>query len=118
MKSSHNSKRKALYNTPFNQYFRKLDEIDRGKRYTDEFGSIMILGLVEEVGEMARAYLAKHGRKQTNLAAQEDETYTQELGDLMLSILRFARLKKINLHERLMYSLDKIAKRQKEPKRK
>lgn len=113
-----NTKRKALYNTPFNQYFRMLDEIDRGKHYTEEFGSIMILGLMEEVGEMARAYLAKHGRKATNLAAQADETYTQELGDLMLSILRFARLKRINLHERLMYSLEKIAKRQKQPKEK
>jgi NTP pyrophosphatase (non-canonical NTP hydrolase) len=111
-----NSKRKALYNTPFNQYFRLLDEIDRGKHYTEEFGSIMILGLVEEIGEMSRAYLAEHGRKQTNLAAQADETYTQELGDLMLSILRFARLKKINLHERLMYSLEKIKRRQKQPK--
>lgn len=111
-----NTKRKALYNTPFNQYFRMIDQIDRGKHYTDEFGSIMIIGLIEEVGEMARAYLAKHGRKRTNLAAQTDETYTQELGDLMLMILRFARLKKINLHERLMYSLEKIMKRQKQPK--
>lgn len=111
------TKRKALYNTPFNKYFRMLDEIDRGKRYSEEFGSIMILSLVEEVGEMARAYLAKHGRKQTNLAAQEDETYTQELGDLLLSILRFARLKRINLDERLMYSLQKIARRQTQPKK-
>lgn len=109
--------RQALYSTPFNKYFRLLNEIDKGKRYTDEYGSILILGLVEEIGEMARAYLAKHGRKQTNLAAQLDETYEQELGDILLTIIRFARVKKINLDERIMYSLNKIEKRKTQPKK-
>jgi len=109
--------RNVLYKTPFNQYFRKLDEIDKGSRYSREYGSILILGLVEEVGEMSRAYLAEHGRKTTNLAAQLDETYEEELGDILLSILRLARIKKINLHERIMYSLNKIEKRKKQPKR-
>lgn len=77
----------------------------------------MILSLVEEIGEMTRAYLAKHGRKKSNIAAQEDESYEQELGDILISILRFARIKNINLHERIMYSLKKIEKRQDEPKR-
>ena len=35
----------------------------------------------------------------------------KELGDLMLTILRIARIKNINLHERLMYSLEKVKKR-------
>lgn len=109
--------RRALYSTPFNQYFRKLDQIDKGVRYKKEFGSMLILGLVEEVGEMARAYLAKHGRKQSNIAAQRDESYEQELGDIMVVILRFARIKKINLHDRIMYSLNKIERRKKNPKR-
>lgn len=78
----------------------------------------MILTLVEEIGEMARAYLAEHGRKKTNLAAQQDETYEQELGDILVSILRFARVKNINLDERIMYSLDKIKTRKKKPKTK
>lgn len=77
---------------------------------------MLILTLVEEVGEMARAYLAKHGRKKTNLAAQADETYEQELGDILVAILRFARVKKINLDERINYSLTKIQKRQTQPK--
>lgn len=109
--------RKALYTTPFNKYFRLLNDIDKGKRYTDEYGSILILGLVEEIGEMARAYLAEHGRKQSNLAAQLDETYEQELGDILLTIIRFARVKKINLDERIMYSLNKIQKRKTQPKK-
>lgn len=103
--------------TPFGQYFRYLDEVDKGQRYSKEYGSIMMLSIVEEVGEMARAYLAEHGRKKTNIAAQLDETYEQELGDILLTILRFARVKKINLHDRLMYSIKKIEKRQTKPKK-
>lgn len=102
---------------PFGYYFKYLDNIDKGKKDSKEFGSILILSLVEEVGEMSRAYLAKHGRKGSNLAAQEDETYRQELGDILVCILRLARVKHINLHESLMYSLKKIEKRKLEPKR-
>ncbi len=108
--------KKQFIDTPFAQYFRELDAADKKIKYTEEYGSFLILTLVEEVGEMARAYLAKHGRKSTNLAAQEDETYEQELGDIFVSILRFARIKDINLHDRVMYSLQKIHKRQKQPK--
>ncbi len=106
----------TYHNTPFGEYFKHLDEIDKGKRYSKEYGSIMILHLLEELGEMARAYLAEHGRKRTNKAAQADETVEQELGDLLLTILRLARVKNINLHERLMYSLNKIKKRKSKPK--
>jgi len=106
------------HDTPFAKYFRELDEIDKGKRYSKEFGSIMIISLMEEVGEMARAYLAEHGRKPTNQAAQEDETYKQELGDLLVTILRFARIKNINLDERIQYTLDKIKLRRSKPKTK
>lgn len=102
--------------SPFSQYFNLLSDIDKGKRYSQEYGSIMILGLVEEVGEMARAYLAEHGRKKSNLSAQTDETYEQELGDLLVTIMRFARIKNINLDERIMYSLEKIKKRKTTPK--
>lgn len=109
-------KKRKLYKTPFSEYFQILKEIDKGKRDSDEFGSIMIISLVEEVGEMARAYLAEHGRKRTNLAAQHDETYEQELGDLLVTILRFARIKDINLDERIMYTLEKIKKRKIQPK--
>lgn len=114
---SKNQKRKQTYHsTPFGEYFKVLDEIDKGKRYSDEYGSIMILSLLEELGEMSRAYLAEHGRKRTNKAAQNDETYEQELGDLLVTVLRFARIKNINLHERISYTLEKIKSRQLKPK--
>ncbi len=110
--------KKQAHRTPFGEYIRALDEIDKDVKDTDEYGSFLILSLVEELGEMARAYLAKHGRKKTNIAAQEDETYEQELGDIMLAILRFARIKDINLDKRMKYSLQKIKRRKNKPKRK
>ena len=103
--------------SPFGKYFKKLDSIDGELKGSEEFGSILILSIVEEVGEMARAYLAKHGRKPSNISAQQDETYKQELGDILLAILRFARIKNINLDQRIMYSLRKIEKRKREPKK-
>lgn len=115
-KVSSPKKNYPYYNTPFSEYYRYLDEIGKGDRDTEEFGSFLILSILEELGEMSRAYLAKHGRKPTNLAAQADETYEQELGDIIVSILRFARIKKINLHDRVMYSLEKIEKRRTQPK--
>lgn len=102
--------------SPFGKYFKKLDSIDKELKGSEEFGSILILSLVEEVGEMARAYLAQHGRKPTNISAQNDETYQQELGDILLAVLRFARIKDINLDQRIMYSLRKIERRRKQPK--
>lgn len=109
-------KKRQYHSTPFKDYFKILDEIDKGKRYSKEYGSILILSLLEELGEMSRAYLAEHGRKKTNLAAQADESYEQELGDLLVTILRFARIKNINLHERMMYTLNKIKARKDNPK--
>jgi len=102
--------------SPFGRYFSYLDEIDEELKGSKEFGSFLILSLVEEIGEMARAYLAKHGRKPTNIASQKDETYEQELGDIILAIMRFARIKNIDLHKRIMYSLRKIRKRRSSPK--
>src|SRR3989338_10273040 len=108
--------KKPIMKTPFGKYITILEEADKDVKNKEEFGSFLILSLVEEVGEMARAYLAKHGRKPTNLAAQADETYEQELGDIIVSVLRFARIKNINLHKRIMYSLNKIKRRHEEPK--
>jgi NTP pyrophosphatase (non-canonical NTP hydrolase) len=109
-------KRKS-FSSPFGEYFRQLDQIDKEVKYTKEYGSFLILSLVEEIGEMARAYLAKHGRKKTNIAAQKDESHEQELGDILVAILRFARIKDIDLNKCVQYSLEKIKKRQKHPKR-
>lgn len=110
-------KKNPQISSPFGYYFRYLDKVDKEVKNTEEYGSMLILSLVEEIGELARAYLARHGRKPTNIRAQEDESYEQELGDIIVAIIRFARIKKINLDERVMYSLRKIEKRRRELKK-
>lgn len=104
------------FSSPFGKYFTALDELDKDLKNSTEFGSILILSLVEEIGEMSRAYLAKHGRKPSNLAAQNDETYQQELGDILVTIIRFARIKNIDLDKRINYTLNKIKRRKNSPK--
>jgi NTP pyrophosphatase (non-canonical NTP hydrolase) len=108
-------KRKKII-SPFGRYYKNLEEIDKEWKESKEFGSMLILSLVEEVGEMARAYLAAHGRKPTNIAAQRDETYEKELGDILVAILRFARIKNIDLNKAILYSINKIKKRKFKPK--
>ncbi len=108
---------KPQIKSPFGKYITILEEADKEVKNKEEFGSFLILSLVEEIGEMARAYLAKHGRKPSNIAAQRDETYEQELGDIIVSVIRFARIKNIDLHKRVMYTLNKIKKRQDQPKK-
>lgn len=108
--------KRTHYKSPFAEYFNFLSRIDRGKRYSKEYGSILLLSLTEEVGEIARAYLAEHGRKPLNLAAQRDESYQQELGDLVVTILRIARIKDIDLHDKIIRSLKKIEARKLKPK--
>lgn len=98
------------------EYSDILRDLEREDLKNKEYGSILILAIMEEVGEIARAYLAEHGRKPTNIRAQEDETYKQELGDLLASILKLAIIKDIDLDERLIYTLGKIQKRKGKPK--
>ena len=97
------------------EYTEILRDLEKDELVNQEYGTILILGIVEEVGEIARAYLAEHGRKPNNLRAQRDETYKQELGDLLASILKLAVYKNIDLDERLTYTLNKIRRRKSKP---
>jgi len=101
-----------MTNKTISDYQKELRQIDKGRRPKD-YTSMLILAIVEEVGEMARAYLAKWGRKPSNIRAQKDETYKQELGDIMLAIMKLASIKKIDLDKQIQYSLRKIKKRRK-----
>jgi NTP pyrophosphatase (non-canonical NTP hydrolase) len=93
------------------EYQKELAQIDKGIKKPQDYTSMLILAVVEEVGEMARAYLAKKGRKPINKRAQADETYKQELGDIILAIMKLANIKKIDLDRFIQYSLKKIKKR-------
>lgn len=94
-------------------YQTELKDFDKSVPRPHDYTSMLLLGIVEEVGEVARAYLAKKGRKPINKRAQMDETYKQELGDIILAIMKLANIKKINLEKQIQYSLKKIKKRKK-----
>ena len=93
-------------------YQNQLAEIDKGKKPKD-YTSMLILGVVEEVGEVSRAYLAKKGRKGKHHRARQDETYKQELGDIILAIMKLANIKDIDLDKQIQHSLKKIKRRKK-----
>lgn len=98
------------------EYVQFVRDLEKDEIKPHEYGSMLILSLIEEIGEMSRAYLAEHGRKPRNLKAQQDETYKQELGDLLVSIIKLAIYKDIDLDERIWYTLKKIKARKKQPK--
>lgn len=112
-----NQAAKPTHSYPLTHYQNQLREIDEllGDK-PKAYGSTLILGLMEEIGEIARAYLAEQGYKRTNIKAQQDETYTQELGDLLVSILRLAIEKNIDLDARIQYTVRKLRRRIKQPK--
>lgn len=93
-----------------NDYQLALKKIDKGRKKQD-YTSMLILAIVEELGEMARAYLAQAGRKSRYHRAQKDESYKQELGDMVVAIMKLANIKKIDLDKQIQYSLNKIKKR-------
>jgi uncharacterized protein YabN with tetrapyrrole methylase and pyrophosphatase domain len=51
------------------------------------------------------------------LSAQRDETYKHEVGDLLVSIMKLAIYKNINLDKRIRYTLGKIRRRKLVPKK-
>ncbi len=107
---------RKIHTKTLQEYITELRELEKDMLKDKEYGSILILGIIEEVGEIARAYLAEHGRKPTNLTAQQDETYKHELGDLLVSIIKLAVYKNINLDHRIEYTLKKIRQRKRQPK--
>ncbi len=104
---------KPSNNKTIADYQKELDQIDKGTRRPQDYTSMLILAIVEELGEMSRAYLAKKGRKPLNLRVKKDETYKQELGDIILAIMKLATIKKIDLDKQIQYSLRKLKKRRK-----
>ena len=92
------------------EYQKELSKVDKGKKPRD-YTSMLILAIVEEVSEVARAYLAKKGRKGKHHRAVQDETYKQELGDIILAIMKLANIKNIDLDKQIQYSLRKIKRR-------
>jgi len=61
--------------------------------------TIILLFLMEELGEVARAYLKEGGHKEGN--DRVTETFREELGDVFLLLLRLAAVTGTDLEEEL-----------------
>jgi NTP pyrophosphatase (non-canonical NTP hydrolase) len=70
---------------------------------------IILLFLLEELGETARAFLKESGHKETN--DRVVETYKQELGDVFFLLLSLAASRGIDLEEQLQYTIQKLKTR-------
>lgn len=70
---------------------------------------IILLFLLEELGEVARAFLKEEGHKEDN--KRIIETYRQEMGDVFFLLLRLAHVKDIDLEKQLDHTLQKLRSR-------
>jgi NTP pyrophosphatase (non-canonical NTP hydrolase) len=96
----------------------ELQELERAVlQQTDELGhsrdpKTIMLFLMEELGEATRAYLKENGYKETNNRVAE--TFKQELGDVMLLLLRLSAVTGTDLEAMLKRTMEKLAKAQEE----
>lgn len=88
------------------------------KSYTEQVGqmtrklghsedpTIILLFLMEELGEVARAYLKEEGHKAGN--NRVTETFRQEMGDVFYLLLRLAAVTGTDLEEELVKTEKKL----------
>ncbi len=69
---------------------------------------IILLFLLEELGEAARAYLKENGYKEGN--NRVTESFKQELGDVLLLLLRLSYVTGTDLEKQLHYTQKKLLK--------
>ncbi|MFZ5845201.1 MAG: MazG nucleotide pyrophosphohydrolase domain-containing protein [Patescibacteria group bacterium] len=67
---------------------------------------VVLLFLLEELGEVARAFLKEEGFKKQNNRVLE--TAAQEMGDLFFMLLRLAHVKGVDLEKQLDNTLTKL----------
>lgn len=70
--------------------------------------TIILLFLMEELGEVARAYLKEGGHKAGN--DRVTETFRQEMGDVFYLLLRLAAVTGTDLEEELGKTVGKLEK--------
>ncbi|MCU0678707.1 MAG: nucleotide pyrophosphohydrolase [Candidatus Pacebacteria bacterium] len=70
----------------------------------------MLARITEEVGELARAINHEYGPKKRK-ATEEDQTITEELGDILFALACFANAHDIDLDAALAQSHNKVKNR-------
>lgn len=70
---------------------------------------VLLLFLVEEIGEVIRAYMKESGHKEDN--NRITETYKEELGDVFFLLLSLAAADNIDLEKQLDRTIRKLKTR-------
>lgn len=68
--------------------------------------TVILLFLLEELGEVSRAFLKERGHKQNNNRVME--TFREEMGDLLYMLLRLAHATNVDLEESLEHTIQKL----------
>lgn len=76
----------------------RVGKLTKNLAHTED-PTIILLFLMEELGEVARAYLKEGGHKREN--DRVTETFRQEMGDVFYLLLRLASVTKTNLEDEL-----------------
>lgn len=79
------------------------------KRNHNEDPKVILLFLLEELGEVARAHLRESGHKGDNDRVLE--TVKQEMGDVFFLLLHLAAVEGIDMEEALGETIGKLEKR-------
>ncbi len=69
---------------------------------------VILLFLLEELGEATRAFLKEQGHKKNN--DRVAETFGQELGDVFYLLLRLAQATDVNLEKEVRNTFEKLKK--------
>ena len=84
---------------------RKVAQTTLDLRHSED-PKIILLFLLEELGEVARAFLKEEGFKKKNDRVLE--TAAQEMGDVFYMLLRLAYVRGVDLEEQLHHTLEKL----------
>jgi NTP pyrophosphatase (non-canonical NTP hydrolase) len=85
----------------------EVGKLTRDLKHSED-PTIILLFLMEELGEVARAYLKEGGHKAGN--DRVTETFRQEMGDVFYLLLRLAAVTGTDLEEELGKTINKLEK--------
>jgi len=85
----------------------RIGQMTKSLDHTED-PKIILLFLMEELGEVARAYLKEQGHKKSN--DRVTETFREELGDVLYLILRLAAVTNTDLEKELTKTEKKLLK--------
>ncbi|MEK7639508.1 MAG: nucleotide pyrophosphohydrolase [Patescibacteria group bacterium] len=96
-----------------NKEQKELDDWYKEKGWSYWSPHAMLARLIEEVGEFARLINHEYGPKPKK-ASEQSQNFSDEIGDILYTLVCFANTHDIDLDEALKESLEKVKTRDKD----